>query len=340
MIGKKASGRRNRKTRSGPASIEDHSGYSIECISCANLHLCQNSALYDGYQQITARLFVKFADTSKLPLGKQALLVHTQPMPNQQTRTETVEVAAATIVIFRNNDAGGPPELLMVTRSRTMSFAGGAAVFPGGRVDPADFDLAATLETPLPHDEAAHRVAAIRETLEETGLAIGMSGSVDAARAREARAMLLKTGTLASVISAMNWQIDLDAVLPFARWLPKNEKLTRIFDTRFYLANLGTGSVDIAVDQTENTKMYWITAQGALDAAERGDLSIIFPTRRNLERLAQFTDFAAATRDCARHPVRVITPHVAERGGEKWLCIPDDVGYPITGEALANVMRG
>ncbi len=261
-------------------------------------------------------------------------------MSETEQKTTQAEIPAATVVVFRNAGAGGPPELLMVTRSRNMSFAGGAAVFPGGRVDQADYDLAATLDTLLDADEAAHRVAAVRETLEETGLAIGISGIVDADRAQSARAMLLETQALAPVLDAMEWQLELDSILPFARWFPKNERLSRIFDTRFYLADLGTGAVDIAVDATENTKLYWITAQGALDAAERGDLSIIFPTRRNLERLAQFPDFAAASHDCERFPVKTITPHMDERDGQRWLCIPDDAGYPITREPLDNVLRG
>ncbi len=228
----------------------------------------------------------------------------------------------------------------MVTRSRTMTFAGGAAVFPGGRVDPADYALGEKLSDSLPPDEAAHRVAAIRETLEETGLAIGISGRVDADRARQARAMLLKHEDLAPVLRALDWKLDLEAVLPFARWFPRNERIPRVFDTRFYLANLGTGAVDIAVDQTENTKLYWITAQGALDAAACGELSVIYPTRRNLERLAQFTDFAAAARNCAQYPVKIITPFLEMRDEERWLCIPDDAGYPVTGEPLESVARG
>ena len=77
-------------------------------------------------------------------------------------------IPAATIIIFRNAPAGGPPEVLMTIRSQGMAFAGGMAVFPGGRVDPADFfalgeDIAATHG--LSTDEAAHQIAAVRETL-------------------------------------------------------------------------------------------------------------------------------------------------------------------------------
>ncbi|MEL7517603.1 MAG: hypothetical protein AAFN48_01465, partial [Pseudomonadota bacterium] len=50
-------------------------------------------------------------------------------------------IPAATIIIFRTSPNGGSPEVLMTVRSRTMAFAGGMAVFPGGRVDPADFEL-------------------------------------------------------------------------------------------------------------------------------------------------------------------------------------------------------
>lgn len=274
------------------------------------------------------------------PLGIHQPVRHICRMSHFTEEPAAEGIAAATVVVFRKPRGGGPAELLMVTRSRNMSFAGGAAVFPGGRVDPADYTLAAELSSDLPQDEAAHRIAAIRETLEETGLAIGIRGSVDAKRAQDARALLLDKGELAPVLAAMDWQLDLDAVLPFSRWFPKNEKLPRVFDTRFYLADLGTGAVDIAVDETENTKLYWITAQGALDAAERGDLTIIYPTRRNLERLAQFKDFAEAATHVAQYPSKMITPFLEMRGGARWLSIPDDAGYPVTSEPLDDAIRG
>ena len=46
-------------------------------------------------------------------------------------------IPAATLVLVRDRPAG-PPELLMVERAAGMAFAGGALVFPGGRIDPAD----------------------------------------------------------------------------------------------------------------------------------------------------------------------------------------------------------
>ncbi|MXO90959.1 NUDIX hydrolase [Pontixanthobacter aquaemixtae] len=261
-------------------------------------------------------------------------------MTDQTDQQDPQGIPAATVVVFRQSSGDAAPELLMVTRSRSMSFAGGMAVFPGGRVDPADYDLARKAASAMPEDEAAHRIAAIRETLEETGLAIGISGTVTAETARDARAMLLETNALEPVLEAFNWSLDFAQVLPFSRWFPKNEKLSRVFDTRFYLANLGTGAVDIAVDETENTKLYWISAQGALDAAEKGELSIIYPTRRNLERLAQFSSFDETAEHSANIPVKTITPFLEERDGVRWLCIPDDAGYPVAAERLDQAQRG
>src|SRR3546814_7884838 len=56
-----------------------------------------------------------------------------------------------------------------------MAFAASALVFPGGAVDAGDHALAATIADGLPLDEAAARIAAVRETLEESGLAIAFT---------------------------------------------------------------------------------------------------------------------------------------------------------------------
>ena len=249
-------------------------------------------------------------------------------------------IPAATVVIFRDGPEDSPPEILMTVRSREMVFAGGMAVFPGGRVDPADFELGAQIGGPLDPEEAAHQIAVVRETLEETGLAIGLSGDIDAAKARAARDFLQQTGHLAPVLDHFDWQLDLSQLTPFARWFPKNERIPRVYDTRFYLADLGTGAVEIEADLSENTHLFWTSAQDALASAERGDIKIIFPTRRNLERLALFGSFAEAKAQAEAIPVRTITPYMGERGGRTWLEIGEDLGYPVTGEPLEDVARG
>lgn len=249
-------------------------------------------------------------------------------------------IPAATLVIFRRSPQGGPPQLLMVERSSAMNFAGGAAVFPGGRIDAADRQLAVALGAADDDhtEEWAARIAAVRETLEETGLALGVAQQPSLEQARHARARLLETGELAPVLGEMNWQLDLEALVPFARWRP-NHRGMRVYDTRFYLADLGTGAVDLEIDRTENTHLFWASANEALELSEQGRIKVIFPTRRNLERLAQFADFEAARSHAAAHPVQVISPFVVERDGEPWLTIPDDAGYPICAEPLSSAAR-
>ncbi|HOB13466.1 MAG TPA: NUDIX domain-containing protein [Novosphingobium sp.] len=250
-------------------------------------------------------------------------------------------IPAATLVIFRNCPEGGAPQLLMVQRSKEMRFAGGAAVFPGGKVDDADRDLADAhgAADDDARDELAARIAAVRETLEETGLAVGLHQRPSLADARRARSRLLETGALAPVLEEMGWTLDLAGLVPFSRWRPKHREI-RVFDTRFYLTDLGTGAVDLLVDFTENTHLFWASAAEALRMADAGDIKIIFPTRRNLERLAQFDSFGAALSHVADYPVRMITPFMEMRGGVPWLLIPPDAGYPIDGEILESAARG
>jgi len=246
-------------------------------------------------------------------------------------------IPAATVVIFRKSPGGGPPELLMVQRAKEMRFAGGAAVFPGGRIDPADRTLASQLTPDADHEVTAAKIAGIRETLEETGLLIALRETVSAAQASEARAMLLEGGEIAPVLDHFGWHLDLDRLVWFAHWCPK---LDKAFDTRFFLTDLGTGAVDIAVDATENTRLFWVNAAGALDLAEAGEIAIIYPTRRNLERLALFDSYHAACAQTAEFPPYRIAPRKIDRDGERWLMIPDDQGYPVLGQPIATARRG
>lgn len=244
---------------------------------------------------------------------------------------------AATVVIFRHCPQGGPPQLLMVQRAKEMRFAGGAAVFPGGRIDEADRILAARMAPESDPDIAAARIAGIRETLEETGLVIAVDRPVSVAEAIAARAMLLEQETLAPVLERFGWRLDLERLIPFARWCPM---MDGAFDTRFFLTDLGTGAVEIVVDATENTRLFWASAQEALRLADAGDIQVIFPTRRNLDRLALFASFAEARAQAEAIPVQMITPRQAVRDGETWLTIPEDLGYPVTAQSMATVRRG
>ncbi|CAN5336045.1 NUDIX hydrolase [soil metagenome] len=244
-------------------------------------------------------------------------------------------IPAATLVLFRERD--GAPELLMVERAKAMVFAGGALVFPGGRIDPADHELAATLGGDA--DDLAARIAAIRETIEEVGLPVGLASMPDRATLDLLRRALHAGTGLGPALDAAGLLLDPAPLVPFARWRPNHAHL-RIFDTRFYLARLPEDAPEPVVDDTENVRVFWMSAQGVLDEADAGRARIIFPTRRNLERLALFDSFTSAAMHAAAVPMRTVTPWMEERDGETHLCIPDDLGYPVTSESIANAERG
>lgn len=248
-------------------------------------------------------------------------------------------VPAATLVIVRHGRSGAPAQLLLVERAGSLAFAGGATVFPGGKVDPADHTLAARIGAALEPEDAAARIAAVRETLEETGLVLGVKGTVTAATAAEARRMLLDVGELGVVLNRFGWTLDLASLTAFARWLPRHTRI-RAFDTRFYLADLGSGSVDLVVDATENRHLFWASAREALDLADDGRIKLIFPTRRNLERLAMWPDFESCRRHAEETEIVTISPRVGVRDGREWLLIPSDAGYPVDGEPVDSALRG
>lgn len=247
-------------------------------------------------------------------------------------------IPAATLVIFRDQPGATAPDLLMVERSAKMAFAAGAAVFPGGRVDDADFEYASKLGHD-DRDEYGARVAAIRETLEETGIAIGIDGDVSIKRILEAREALHTGTVIADICGQYDWALQLDKLVPFTRWRPPFAE-KRVFDARFYMIRHHDHDALATVDETENYNLFWSNAQSVLEKADKGDVKIIFPTRRNLERLAQFNDFSEACVDAEKYPVTLVSPTIEERDGEQHLCIPEGIGYPVTSEAFGTAKRG
>jgi 8-oxo-dGTP pyrophosphatase MutT (NUDIX family) len=246
-------------------------------------------------------------------------------------------IPAATLIILRDR-SGAPPDLLTVVRANAMAFAGGATVFPGGRIDPSDRALAQTMAGGDPDDRAA-RIAAIRETLEEAGLAIGFAATPPPPEIDRMRAALHAGRPFGAVLAEAGARLAPEQLVPFARWLP-DHRTSRVFDTRFYLAALPPDAGEARVDGTENTGLGWSSAAALVAAADRGEAVLIFPTRRNLERLARFAGYADAAADARAHPIETITPWIEERGGRPHLCIPEGLGYPITAESLDRVSRG
>ena len=241
-------------------------------------------------------------------------------------------IPAATLVVWRDSAEG--PAILVVERSARMAFAAGAIVFPGGRVDAADHELAKLLGRP---GEAA-KVTAIRETIEETGVMPAVSGPVDETLGLELQARLNEGADFAGLLSAHGLRLDLDALTPFARWMPAF-KQPRKFDTLFFLTPAPAGDWPPVPQPGECVAAEWAAPAELVDRIARGGASAIFPTKRNLERLAGHASFASALVDARAHSLETIIPWVEEIDGEPHVKIPEGRGYPVTAEALATAFR-
>lgn len=249
---------------------------------------------------------------------------------------------AATLIIARADPAGGAPHFLMVQRSTEMAFAAGALVFPGGAVDAADHEFARTLDPFADLEDLAGRIAAVRETIEEIGL-VPVTGEVPPGpeTSRALRDALHSGTSLDAAAREHGISFDFGELVPFARWCPPQRgKHARRFDTLFYIAVAGHDDEELKPDGRETTRVAWYSAQQVLDEADAGLAHIIFPTRRNLERLAQCRSVEDLIAHARAHPVTLVCPWTESRDGVDHLCIPEGIGYPVTSEVIATALRG
>jgi 8-oxo-dGTP pyrophosphatase MutT (NUDIX family) len=242
-------------------------------------------------------------------------------------------IPAATVILVRERGQA-LPELLMVERAVDMAFAAGAWVFPGGRIDEADRHLGASFG-----EDGAARVAAVREALEETAVPVGLepvpSAEISAALQRD----LLADAELGRLIGKHGLRLDVECLTPFARWLPRFHAKRR-FDTLFYVARAPQGEWVPKVLERECTGAHWITAAEVLERDRRGDLQLIFPTRRTLERLALHSSYDEIVADARSHAIAPISPWVEEIDGEHFITIPEGIGFPVTREKLEGLWSG
>ena len=243
-------------------------------------------------------------------------------------------IPAATLILVREQGRARLPELLMVERARGMAFAGGALVFPGGRIDEDDRSSA-----PGAGDDAAARVAAIRETVEETAIPAGLDPVPDFETALSLQRALAGGRPFAALLEEQRLKLHPQRLTPIARWVPSFHA-SRRFDTLFFVAAAPEIDWEPNPQWGECNAALWLTAQEVLERDRSGEAQLIFPTRRMLERLAQHSSLAAMIEDAEAHPVEPITPWVEEHGGERYITIPDGLGYPITRERLEGLWRG
>ena len=114
--------------------------------------------------------------------------------------------------------------------------------------------------------------------------------------------------------------------------------LHRRFDTLFFATRLPESQAPLA-DGMEATEALWTPPAEAMERRARGECMIIFPTARNLDLLAASANSEHVFSLARARTIKPITPTIEERDGRKYLCIPDDCGYPITSEPLDQSIR-
>ena len=218
---------------------------------------------------------------------------------------------AATVLLVRDGADG--LQVFMVVRHHQIEFAAGALVFPGGKVDPEDYELAGD------DAEKAARVAAIRETYEECGVllarTLGGGPIALAADKRPFRTRLQMDGL----------EPALEALIPFAHWITP-PILPKRFDTRFYVV-AAPADQQALHDGSEAVDSMWIEPRRALDEATRGLRTLVLPTRLNLELLAQSATAAEAIAAATSRRVAPVEPLATKTASGYRLTIPLEAGY-------------
>ncbi|QUD87921.1 NUDIX hydrolase [Phenylobacterium montanum] len=248
---------------------------------------------------------------------------------------------AATILLVRDQPEF---EVLMVKRHHQIDFASGALVFPGGKTDPSDHDPAwealsvGWAETPA--DERPLRIAAIREAFEEASILVARHPSGDVfhgdERAAAARAAVSKgEESLMGLVRELDLRLDLPALTVFARWITPT-MMPKRFDTWFYVVRANSDQLAVC-DGWETVDAEWIAPGEAIRLAQAGERTVIFPTRMNLQLLAEAESGEDAVRRAGARTLVTVLPKVESREGEQVLVIPPDAGYGAVAEPLAAI---
>ena len=246
---------------------------------------------------------------------------------SEQSKSPVTARHASTVLLLRDSERG--VEVFMERRHIKSDFVGGAYVFPGGRVDPEDrvdealchglTDREASVRLSLEEGGLTFYVAAIRECFEEAGvlLAYDRDGRLldfwdrSVEEHYEALRGELNAGKLSLLDIAAQEGLTLatDRISYWAHWITP-EGQPRRYDTRFFVTRAPRNQT-AGHDDHELTSSAWVTAREALEHGRRGEWMIIFPTIRNLMKLARFdtADAAIAAVD-AQEEFPIIQPRV------------------------------
>lgn len=234
---------------------------------------------------------------------------------------------AATLILVRETTAQ-PLQTLMVVRHEAITFAGGAIVFPGGRIDGTDIALATAL------GDDALKIAAIRETFEESGILLAYETSTRGTISKEASARIVARYrsavcdgdiTFGDMLRTENLNPATDRLIPFARWITPPARAKR-FDTHFFIATCDDDH-DAAHDGGETTEAIWISPADLVQAAKEERYKLVFATRMNLQRLAMSETVSDALAQARATPVVTVRPEAIDTPTGRMIRIPADAGY-------------
>ena len=249
---------------------------------------------------------------------------------------------AATLALIR---AGAAVEVLLIQRHHGSRFAGGDFVFPGGKIESDDNpDDAVAWCVGLTPASAARRlglgdsraalgywVGAIREAFEEVGvlLAYAPDGEFVMPRsdrfAEYRRACHADNRAFWDMLRTERLTLATDRLVYFAHWITPEENPIR-FDTRFFVAEAPRGQ-EATADDEEIIGVRWLTPREALEARRRGEMSLRFPTVKNLELLGIAPSVPDVLARLAQREVPAIRPRVIVQGDVQRVLLPGDPGY-------------
>jgi 8-oxo-dGTP pyrophosphatase MutT (NUDIX family) len=253
--------------------------------------------------------------------------------------------AAATVLLLRDGAAG--IEVLMITRHADVAFAGGALVFPGGRIDETDASEPVLRHcAPVPGADTAamaSRVAGIRETYEEAHILlarpVGQEMLLGAASLERLEGGGGVVRDFAGLVAGGGIELATDLMVPYAHWITPADQPKR-FDTLFYLAPAPVDQV-AAHDGREAVESVWMSPEKAIAESDAKRVSLMFATRLNLQKLGRSRTVAEALAAARTDKIVTVCPEIADTPSGKMFRIPADAGYavhelPVAGMPRAN----
>lgn len=245
-------------------------------------------------------------------------------------------VPASTLMLVRDGADG--IEVFMVERHHKIVFAGGAMVFPGGKVDAGDGNPRLRRfcigEDGLDDTALALRVAGVREVFEECGVVFarryGESNILcDASlKALMPWALRLHCGeaSMLEFLETERLELVLDGLVPFAHWVTPAD-IPKRFDTHFFLTRAPSEQAPLH-DGKESVASAWIRPSEILERADNGTVKLVFATRLNLEKLSRSTTVEHALAGASRSAVVRVEPELVSRSeAGPVVSIPIEAGY-------------